>query len=68
MTVREELHVLVDALTEEDAAEALDYLRPRTADGEALSEREFEIVREGEEEIARGEYVTLSELTRSLRE
>jgi hypothetical protein len=68
MTVKEELHVLVEALAEEDAAEALDYLRWLTSEGETLSDRELAIVREGEGEIARGEYVTLGELTRSLRE
>ena len=68
MTAKEELHALVDGLADEDAAEALDYLRWLQAPGDTLSEEELGQVREGEAEIARGEYVTLADLTRSLHE
>lgn len=65
-TVKDELHQLVDHLNEVDAAEALDYLRWLTSDEEELTPEELAMVREGEESIARGEYITLTELRRSL--
>ena len=68
MTVKEELHSLVDQLDADNAAEALDYLRWLVTDSETLSEEELAFVREGEAQIARGEYVTLDELKRSLAE
>ncbi len=68
MTVKEELHALVDRLADTDASEALEYLRWLLSPGETLSEEELSLVQKGEEEIARGEYVTLAELTRSLSE
>ena len=68
MTTKEELHSLVDRLADEDATEALDYLRWLQSPGDTLSEEELTQVRNGEEELACGEYVTLADLTRSLRE
>jgi hypothetical protein len=64
MTAKEELHKLVDELDEIDAAEVLAHVRWLLSDGEALSNEALEQVRHGEEEIARGEYVTLDELKR----
>jgi hypothetical protein len=64
MTVKEELHSLVDLLDEDDAEEALDYLRWLASDTETLSEEELAAVREGEAQAARGEYTTLAELHR----
>ncbi len=65
--VKEELHRLVDQLPAEEALEALDYLRWVLVDEEeTLSEEEWVQVREAEEAMARGEYVTLKELKRSL--
>ena len=66
MTEREELHKLIDELDDIDAAEALDYLRWLLSEGDTLSPEELEMVRRGEEEIARGEYVTLAELRRGV--
>ena len=68
MAVRDELHHLVDQLPDGDAAEALDYVRWLSSDGETLSSDELDAVRTGEEQIVRGEYVTLDELARSRRE
>ncbi len=64
MTVKEEIHALVDELPEDAAAEVLDYLHWLTAETETLSEEELARVQRGEEQIARGEYVTLEELRR----
>lgn len=65
--VKEELHRLVDQLPAEEALEALDYLRWMLSDEEeTLTEEEWERVRRGEEEIARGEYVTLEEIEHRL--
>ena len=68
MTIKEELHLLVDRLAERDAAEVLDYVRWLAAASETLSDADLVRVREGEAQIARGEYVTLADLARSLRE
>ncbi|MBI3980050.1 MAG: hypothetical protein HY331_17900 [Chloroflexi bacterium] len=67
MTIREELHHLVDVLDEEDAREALEYIRWLLEESETLTDAEMERVREGEAQINRGEYVTLDELQRELR-
>jgi len=64
VTVKEELHSLVDLLDDEDAEEALDYLRWLASDSETLSEDDWAAVREGEAQVARGEYTTLAELHR----
>ena len=66
MTVKQELHHLVELLPDPDAAEALDYVRWLLADGDTLSDEEIEEARLGSEEIARGEYVTLDQLKREL--
>jgi hypothetical protein len=66
VTVKDELHSLVDSLDDLDAEEALDYLRWLASDSETLSPEDMEEVRRGEEEIARGEYLTLPELRRAL--
>jgi len=68
VTIKEELHLLVDQLPEGDAAEVLDYVRWLAAASETLSDAELVQVREGEAQIARGEYVTLADLAHSLRE
>ncbi|MGH2561026.1 MAG: hypothetical protein ACRDJH_18325 [Thermomicrobiales bacterium] len=67
-TIKTELHSLIELLDEVDAAEALDYLRWLASDEEELTPEELDLVREGEEAIARGEYITLTELRRSLGE
>ena len=66
MTVKEELHHLVDALGDDDAEDAVDYLRWLLSETDTLTEKELEDVRRGRKEIARGEYVTLDELRRHL--
>ena len=68
MSVKEELHQLIEQLGEADADEALAYLRWLTAPNETLSDEEVARVRAGEDQIARGEYVTLAELRRALSE
>jgi hypothetical protein len=57
---KDELHHLVDLLDDGEVDEALDYVRWLLSDGDELSPEELELDRRGEEEIARGEYVTLS--------
>ena len=66
MSIKQELHRLVDLLAEEDEESARDYLTWLLADEDTLSDEERAAVREGEAEIARGEYVTLDALTRTL--
>jgi hypothetical protein len=66
MTAKEELHKLIDELDDIDAAEVLAQVRRLLSDGDTLSDEALEQVRQGEEAIARGEYVTLEELRRSV--
>lgn len=66
MTVKEELIHLVDLLNEENAREALDYVRWLLEEEEHLTPEELERVRQGEEELARGERVGLADLKREL--
>ena len=68
MTIKEELHRLVEVLEEEDASEALAYLSwLADKETEMLTEEEQLRVEVGEAQIERGEYVTLEELQRRLR-
>ncbi len=62
MTVREELHNLVDRLGEDDIEEVLDFVQWLLRPTETLTADELERVRRGEEQIARGEVVRLADL------
>ncbi len=66
MTVKDEMRTLIDALPEEAADDALDYLHWLASDIDTLTEDELAEVRLGEAEIARGETVSLNELRRQL--
>lgn len=66
LTTKEDLHDLVDVLSEPNAEEALSYLRWLTSDRGTLFDEEFQAVRRGEAEIARGDYVTLADLRGAL--
>lgn len=68
MTVKDELHLMVDQLDETEAEEALAYLRWLASESDTLTEEELEQARQGQKQIARGEYVTLAEFRRSLVE
>ena len=64
MTVKDELHQLVDLLPDTEVAAALDYVRWLLADEDTLTEEEVALIERDLEEIARGEYVTSGELKR----
>ena len=66
MTTKDELRDLVDTLSEQEAAEVVDYIHWLLDEAEALTPEEIERVRKGEEQIARGEYITLGQLRRDL--
>lgn len=66
MTTKDRLHELVDALSEEDALDLLDYLQ-MTDEPDELSSEELHELQEIEAEMRRGEYVTLEQLRTSLR-
>jgi hypothetical protein len=68
VTIKRQLHSLVDLLDDENADEALDYLQWLVSDAETVSGQDLERTRRGEEQIARGEYVTLQELRQELSE
>jgi hypothetical protein len=57
---------MVTELSDEDASEALDYLSWLTTETETLNDHELAAMLQGEDEIARGEFVTMDELTRTL--
>lgn len=62
MSAKAVLHQLVERLSDPDAEAALDYLHELLRDDEQLTDEEWVLVRQGEEEIARGDFVTLAEL------
>jgi len=63
MNVKDQLIELVRVLSEEDAAETLDYAeRLRSQDDEELTPDELARAELGREQIERGQYVTLAEL------
>ena len=64
MSANEELHFLVDMLPEADWPLASRFLHFLTEGGgdPPLSDADWAAVREGDTEIARGEFVTLEEL------
>ncbi|HLZ70254.1 MAG TPA: hypothetical protein VKV26_10150 [Dehalococcoidia bacterium] len=62
MTVREELHHLVEQMTEDDIAEVLDYVQWLLRADDTSTAEELERVRRGEAEIARGETVRFADL------
>ena len=66
MTTREELRRIVDVLSDQDAAELLDYAHWLQQDGETLTDEEISRVRRGEEQLQRGESVAWKELRREL--
>ncbi len=66
MTVKEELHALVERLSDTAAVEVLDYVEWLASAAETLSAEDLAEVERGEAEIARGEYVTLAELRQTL--
>ena len=67
MTVKDDLHHLVDELDEAAADELLEYAQWLGAEqDEPLSEEELARVEAGEAEIRRGDYVTLEDVKRRL--
>jgi predicted transcriptional regulator len=69
VTVKDDLHHLVDELDEAAADELLEYAQWLTADeDEPLTDEERARVEAGEAEIRRGEYVTLEEVKRRLEQ
>ncbi len=62
MTPKEQLHALIDRLSDEAAEDLLDYLDALYSEPETLTDDEMAFVRMGQDQIARGEYVTLDQL------
>ena len=67
MTTKEEIRQIVETLSEEDAAELLDYAQWLLEQEETISDEELTKAERGLDEIRRGEYVTLDEVKRNLR-
>jgi hypothetical protein len=78
MTTKERLHQVVDAMSEQEAADALDYLVSRSRDplarrldaapldDEPLTDEERESLREAHEDIAAGRVISMEDLRRDL--
>jgi hypothetical protein len=66
MTMKQELHRLIDLLEDEDEESALEYLQWLINDEDVLTDEERDAVKQGESEIARGEFVTLDQFARAV--
>lgn len=64
-TARKTLSFLLRGLNDAEIVDVIDYIRWLESEEDTLAEDELALVRVGEEEISRGEYVTLAELRRS---
>lgn len=64
-SAKDAIYRIVDALSEEEAEDLLDYLNMR-ADPDVLEEAERERMDAARAEIARGEFATLEEIRRRL--
>lgn len=62
---REELHRLIDALSDEEFEDLVDYLNMRNDPG-SLTDEERAAIEEGLKEIERGEWISGEELEREL--
>jgi hypothetical protein len=61
LSVKDELHRLIDGLAPDEAERILDLVN-NLLDTDELTPEEEAAVREGREQIARGEFVTLEDL------
>ena len=66
MSVKEELHQLIEQLDEFSVRETLDYIHWFQLPHDSLTPEEWEQVRRGEAQNARGEYITFDDLEREL--
>ncbi|HNM79383.1 MAG TPA: hypothetical protein PKI89_13500 [Tepidiformaceae bacterium] len=66
-TLKEELHSLIERLSDEEAEQMLDYINMRL-DPDELTPEEVEAVLAARREFERGETVTLAELLAELGE
>ena len=62
--LREELHQLLGSLPEEELSQVRDFLKVLLEEPDDLTEEERQEVREGEDEIRRGEWVWWEEVRR----
>jgi hypothetical protein len=61
---KEELHRLLESLPEEELSQVRDFVKVLIEEPEDLTEEERQEVREGEEEVRRGEWVWWEEVRR----
>jgi hypothetical protein len=64
VSINQDIHSLIDQLDAKQTAEVLDYITWLLSDEDTLTDEELEQVRLGEDEISRGEYVTLNDYLR----
>lgn len=67
MTTKEELRQIVDTLSDEAAAELLEYAHWLRQEHETLTDEELARVKRGEEQVQRGETVAWDEVRRDLK-
>ena len=65
MTVRENVHHIVDALPEEQLEDVLDYLAELSEPDEPLSAEKLAAIEEGLDDIRNGRTITLDEYRRT---
>ncbi len=63
-SIRDELYQLVESLPDGDLSQVLDFVRVLVAEPEKLTEKERRVVRKGEEEVRRGEWVKWEDIRR----
>jgi hypothetical protein len=68
MGAREELHLLIDHLPVDKVEDILDYAQWLASDHDTLTDEELEASRLGEEQIAQGRFVRLSDVRRRLEQ
>jgi hypothetical protein len=64
MSVHQDLHNMIDQLSERETEETLNDLRWLIADEDSLTDKEIEDTGLGEAEIRRGEFTTLDDYRR----
>ena len=65
MTVRENVHQLIDKLPEDQLADVLDYLADLQDDGDSMSAETLAAIEEGLEDVREGRTISLDDYRRS---
>ena len=64
-TLREELHQLVEGLSEDDLSEVKDFVKVLLKEPDELSDEEIAELKKGEKEVREGDWVWLEDVKRN---